>query len=139
MPSMDISKIRNNIRAQLDANKRDRNEQHNINTNTQSNRYYGSKYWKTLRDEYMASHPICENCLHYNIITSATECHHLHRFMSGHTEHDRWALLLDRNNIRALCSECHKLYHKQMREQHTNVITDYIMPTKLQSKLFDLS
>ena len=82
-------------------------------TTDQSQQYYNTKSWKTLRKEYLSLHPLCEECLKNNIIKPAVHIHHKREFLKGVTDEERWSLLLDPNNLQALCYECHKSKHKK--------------------------
>ena len=73
--------------------------------------YYNSKGWKQLRRAYNMSHPLCERCLLKGISRQADEIHHKRFILSGKTDEERWQLLLDPNNLLALCSSCHKELH----------------------------
>ena len=81
------------------------------NNPKQSAKYYNSKAWKTLRNLYIREHPLCEMCLKEGKTTPAEEIHHVRNFLSGQTARERWALLTDKNNLMALCSEHHKIIH----------------------------
>lgn len=84
--------------------------------NNQSQGYYNSKGWKTLRNAYYCSHPLCERCLLKGISKQTDEIHHIIPYLTGKTEDERWRLLLDPNNLQALCSQCHDEVHKQMKK-----------------------
>lgn len=73
--------------------------------------YYNSIYWKKLRLDYKLEHPLCEECLKEGITKPAEHIHHKKPFMTGTTDGERWTLLLDRNNLEALCIDCHKKKH----------------------------
>lgn len=75
--------------------------------------YYGSKYWKALRKAYKQSHPLCEECLANGIARPSEHIHHIKPFLMGKTDDERWKLLLDPNNLQALCIDCHHKKHKK--------------------------
>lgn len=70
---------------------------------------YQNTTWRKLRDTYMKSHPICEECLKTGKITPATDVHHIKTpFRNGEVN---YGLLLDDKNLMSLCSECHGKIH----------------------------
>ena len=79
-----------------------------------SAKYYNSIQWKRLRNYYIRRHPLCEECLSKGIVKPAEECHHKRPFLLGVTEEDRWTLLTDEDNLRALCKECHDEAHRRL-------------------------
>lgn len=92
--------------------------------------FYGSRSWKTLRDWYIREHPLCENCLRYDITTPADEIHHRTPFRLGKSKDDKWKLFLDPNNLMSLCKSCHLRIHKEIN--NTKTITDNVIPEKLE-------
>jgi 5-methylcytosine-specific restriction protein A len=85
--------------------------------NAISNKYYGSPGWKKLRNQYILSHPLCEDCLLEGRSVPAAEIHHIIPWATGITADDKWKLLLDPNNLRALCIKHHKLVHQQLKNK----------------------
>ena len=81
-------------------------------------KYYGDKRWKRLREWQITNHPLCEDCLFEGRSVPATEVHHRVPFSRGKTQDEKWALLLDPNNIVSLCSSCHDKRHAILN--HTN-------------------
>ena len=77
-----------------------------------SAKYYNSKSWKTLRNSYIRSHPLCERCLENGITKPAEHIHHVTPFLRGLTDESRWTLLLDQDNLMALCRDCHSKVHE---------------------------
>ena len=75
--------------------------------------FYNSKGWRTLRNVYFNSHPLCEQCLMNGISRPAEEVHHIKPFLTGKSDEERWKLLLDINNLMSLCSECHDEVHRR--------------------------
>lgn len=70
---------------------------------------YQNTAWRRMRETYLHEHPLCEDCLDKGKVTPATDCHHIRSpFRRGEIE---WPLLLDYNNLRALCKECHGNRH----------------------------
>lgn len=78
----------------------------------QSQMYYDSKLWRELRKVYKIEHPLCEECLSKGIVKPAVHIHHKIEFLKGSNEAERWNLLLDPNNLQALCLECHHKKHE---------------------------
>ena len=70
---------------------------------------YNNTAWRKMRDTYLKSHPICEECLKKGKVTPATSVHHIKSpFKKGEVN---YALLLDYDNLEAICHECHGLLH----------------------------
>lgn len=70
---------------------------------------YQNPTWRKLRDTYLRNHPICEECLNKGKVTPATDIHHLvSPFRHGEVNYN---LLLDYDNLMALCKECHGNIH----------------------------
>ena len=79
---------------------------------TSLNKFYKSKEWRSTRDDYIEQHPFCEQCLMNGIVKPATDVHHIVPFSQGRTDEERWQLLLDFSNLRALCKKCHHRVHE---------------------------
>ena len=91
---------------------------------------YQSQSWKCLREVYMHQHPLCEECLKKNKVTPAQSIHHIKSpFEKGVINYQ---LLLDPNNLMAVCNECHGEIHN--REQGNMSVKDIIAQL---DKLFD--
>ena len=70
---------------------------------------YNNTAWRKMRDTYMKEHPICEKCLEKGKITPAVDIHHKRSpFQGGEVN---YALLLDYDNLMALCKDCHGEIH----------------------------
>ena len=93
-------------------------------------RYYNTPTWKKLRYYYLMNHPLCEMHLQHNKIVPASCVHHKHIFMSGNTDEDKWALFTNENNLCAVCDECHKEFHRQLKSQN-KVYLPSIVPTDI--------
>lgn len=66
---------------------------------------YNSSQWRKLRLRYIQEHPMCENCDH----KPAVDIHHIKSFIvNGEIN---WELLLNENNLQALCKDCHGNHH----------------------------
>lgn len=87
-----------------------------IKEDSDSSKYYNSKYWKRLRNTYIIHHPLCEDCMLEGISTAADEVHHIKPFMSVKDDTERWNLLLDPNNLVSLCLRHHHERHKQLKK-----------------------
>ena len=81
-------------------------------TSNQSAKYYNSRGWRSLRNSYINTHPLCERCLLNGRSVPATDAHHIVPFLRGKTDEERWSLLLSYGNLMALCEECHHEVHK---------------------------
>jgi 5-methylcytosine-specific restriction protein A len=84
--------------------------------------YYNSRSWRYLRKFYYDTHPLCEECLKHNVIRPAEEIHHKRPFLTGKSEEERWSLLLDTNNLYALCRSCHDKLHLKAKRYKLNCI-----------------
>lgn len=87
---------------------RNKNYQHLLN----------SKRWKELRQEYLQSHPLCEQCLSEGYVTAAVDVHHITPVESAHCQADMEVLTFGWHNLKALCIPCHIKVHQEMRS-HT--------------------
>lgn len=115
--------IRNQLKERLDRQKKEKEEVSSAFKHSgRSTKYYQSKHWKQLRNWYIDEHPICENCLKYGRANQAVHVHHKTPFLLGATDDDRWALLLDENNLMALCEPCHKEMHRLANIKHLTYI-----------------
>lgn len=81
---------------------------------------YGTKQWRHLSDKYRREHPICELCCKKSppIIRAARDVHHIIPFSTGKTDEEMWNLLLDENNLVALCVDCHAEIHNKLRKNN---------------------
>lgn len=74
---------------------------------------YQNPQWRKMRESYMHEHPICEECLKQGKITPAHDIHHKKSpFRSGEVN---WTLLLDYNNLEAVCKDCHGRIHAKQQ------------------------
>lgn len=75
-------------------------------------KYYQNPQWKVLRKIKIQQNPLCERCLENEIVTPASDVHHIHSpFDGGLSEMERYRRLLDWNNLISLCRECHNEIH----------------------------
>lgn len=97
-------------------NKKPRKERtkHSKRSN-KSSRYYNDIRWKRLRNWYIEQNPLCEVCLEQGISTPAEEIHHKREILSGQSDEERFELLLDIDNLQALCKSHHIEEHNRRR------------------------
>lgn len=118
-----ITNIRNKINQHFADKKEDYIKKKKENNRRKWSRYYHTPQWQALRTQYYYEHPICECCEKQNIITPTEEIHHLNVFSSATTEEGKWNLLLNKNNLCAVCKHHHDLFHRYMRERNRNSAT----------------
>lgn len=71
---------------------------------------YSSTKWQKLRLAKLQDQPLCEMCLKNDIITPATQVHHIKSFMDYNgTERLKYAYKLD--NLMSICAVCHQKIH----------------------------
>lgn len=58
-----------------------------------------NRTWRRIRDQYIAEHPLCEQCEMNGKLTRAEEVHHKKPLSEGGTH--------DKSNLMALCKSCH--------------------------------
>lgn len=56
--------------------------------------------WEEFRAWYISRHPLCLDCMARDILTAATDVHHIHKLRDGGAR-------LDESNCMALCHACH--------------------------------
>jgi 5-methylcytosine-specific restriction protein A len=66
---------------------------------SQRGRY--DRAWQRFRARILSERPACEDCLDVDLISRATEVHHVEKLVDA--PHRR----LDDTNTRALCKSCH--------------------------------
>ena len=71
------------------------------------NKRYGSE-WRRIRDRYIKSHPICEECERVGRLTTASKVHHIKPLSVGGTN--------DQYNLMALCHSCHMKLHGEIKK-----------------------
>lgn len=67
--------------------------------------------WVMLRRSKLTACPLCEDCLARDIVTPATEVHHIKPVEDALTAADKEALMFDPHNLRSLCRACHLAAH----------------------------
>ena len=82
--------------------------------NDKWNKYYQNPRWKKLRSWYMSLRPLCVDCLFEGRSVPAEELHHVIPFSRGKTEEERMELLLDPDNLAALCKKHHDARHYKL-------------------------
>ena len=97
----------------LNITKKTKKETNQRNENTASRemrrKAYNNTEWRKLRDTYIKEHPLCEDCLNEGKVVPAEDIHHIRSpFQNGECNK---ALLLDYNNLMALCKQCHNKRH----------------------------
>lgn len=80
----------------------------------QYDRIIHSYRWQCLRREYIAAHPLCEDCEAAGRTALAQEVHHIVPIETAHTVEGMEALAFDRRNLRALCKPCHEAAHLRL-------------------------
>jgi 5-methylcytosine-specific restriction protein A len=63
-----------------------------------ANALYGRR-WRTIRDAYIARHPLCELCETAGLLVPAEQVHHKLPLDQGGTNDDA--------NLQSLCASCH--------------------------------
>ena len=74
-------------------------------------RRYG-RAWKRIRDSYISQHPLCEECEKNGKLIRAEEVHHKKPLSEGGTH--------ARENLIALCKECHARTHAESGDRWHN-------------------
>ena len=79
--------------------------------------FYSSKEWKECREEYKKSVGyMCERCKAKGLLAPAEIVHHKIRVTPGNIK--RPEILLDFNNLEALCRKCHGEEHKTISRRY---------------------
>ena len=78
------------------------------------NKKYG-RAWKRIRDSYADAHPLCEMCFAQGRYVKTEQIHHKKPLAQGGTH--------DRENLIALCKECHARIHAELGDRwHKKVV-----------------
>jgi len=72
-------------------------------------RFYHSKAWRKLSEQYRYKQPCCEQCLKDGIVRKADVVDHIVELR------DDWSKRLDESNLQSLCHSCH--YKKTQAER----------------------
>lgn len=96
--------------------KKPKKERNNTDQRKLRQKAYNDVRWrKGLRISYLQEHPCCEDCLRENRVTAAEDVHHkVSPFRKGEIDYE---LLLDRENLIALCKKCHSERHMEENNQ----------------------
>ena len=62
--------------------------------------FYNSKRWRSLRNYYIQSHALCEQCKREGVITGAQMVDHIKSITNGGSP-------VDQKNLQSLCTSCH--------------------------------
>lgn len=85
--------------------------------NDKWNMFYQDRRWKKLRKWYITEHPLCADCAISGRSVPADEVHHKVAFSTGDTIEDKFALLLDPDNLVSLCTTCHMKRHNKLKDR----------------------
>ena len=78
-------------------------------------RFYKDITWMDCSDSYRKAHPLCERCLKKHVISPSEETHHKIKLTPENI--DRPEIVLNWDNLEALCRDCHKKEHGQERKE----------------------
>ena len=73
-----------------------------------TNKKYG-RAWRKVRERYVQSHPLCEQCLKEGRMTPTEEVHHIKPVSQGGTH--------SATNLMSLCKSCHNKIHYQIGDR----------------------
>lgn len=74
-----------------------------------------SAQWRGVRKRRLESHPLCEVCKSNDMITPATEVHHITPCETARTVDDMRKLMFNEDNLQSLCHKCHSLIHANVK------------------------
>jgi 5-methylcytosine-specific restriction enzyme A len=84
----------------------------NKNKNLIFKTVYNTQRWRDLRIEKLKNNPLCQKCEYDNMITPATQVHHLVEISKGGSDIDNiYHLGFDYDNLMSVCDKCHKEIH----------------------------
>lgn len=75
---------------------------------------YNTRQWREARLNHIVNFPLCQDCLERGVVNAGSldsplQVHHMKSpFRNGEIDYD---LLIDDNNLRTLCAECHSKRH----------------------------
>lgn len=98
-------------------------KKHYENTSKKSNKrnsddhkwVYNTQRWRELRLIYLSEQPLCQECLKQNHLRSACEVHHCKPISQFKTKELKQFWGLNKENLKGLCTECHKAEHQFIR------------------------
>ena len=82
-----------------------------IHENNVSHKFYNTTIWINLRRRWLHDHPFCYICEKEGKTTLATDVHHIHNFLAGKDDTEKWKLFTDEDNLVSLCDPCHHRVH----------------------------
>lgn len=135
-----IKKLTDVLKEQRELYKQKYGEEQKIKDEKNINRskFYNSHLWKNTRNNYIQEHPLCELCYIRGITRPAEQIHHAIKFHDQYNDQIRWKLLTDKDNLMALCSDCHNHIHKKQilispeQKQYIVQRKDYVSSKYLQ-------
>ena len=74
-----------------------------------------SRQWKQLRLQVLTEQPLCRMCQEQGKVRAARCVHHIVEVETGRTDAECWEIALNRQNLVALCFECHGIVHREQR------------------------
>ena len=74
---------------------------------------YNTTEWRKLRKAYLMQHPLCEKCLENDVITVATQVHHVTPISTANSILGMKELGYCVTNLMALCDKCHQDIHNK--------------------------
>lgn len=81
------------------------------------NRLINCAKWRHIRDDYLGTHHLCENCLKNRIYTPSQCVHHIVPIEDARDKIEMASLAYNPNNLMALCIDCHVSIHKEMGQK----------------------
>lgn len=87
-------------------------------------KFYNSKMWRLLRNDYFMSKPLCECCMDHGVVKEAVDVHHKRIWAKEITDDMKWKVLLDRNNLMSVCSRCHSGFHVKAKRYGLNYVDE---------------
>lgn len=81
----------------------------------QQSGFYKQITWMDCAKAYRRDHPLCERCLAMHRITPAEEVHHKIKLTPGNI--NKPDIVLNWNNLEALCKKCHQEEHNRERTE----------------------
>lgn len=96
----------------------------------QYRRWLNSVRWHNLRDRVLAaSDGLCRDCLAEGRATAATEVHHVKPVLAARSEALRLRLMYDPANLVALCPDCHRRRHLELRSHDAAAVRARVRAT----------
>ncbi len=78
---------------------------------------YNTQRWRELRLIFISELPLCSECLKKNHLRSAIEVHHIKPISQFKTKELKQFWGYNKENLKGLCTECHKAEHQTQRNQ----------------------